>query len=139
MAMTRTARGTLAMGLAAMLAACAQEEAPSLEPRADLDQDLRVPPDAAEQVEHLTALRALYDEDGEGFISPAEAAGYYRRHLASWTTTTTAGCRERSSSQRRPPRPIWSSRTRSWSARPSRNTSTNIYAGTTYAPIAASA
>jgi EF hand domain-containing protein len=26
-------------------------------------------------------LRALYDEDGDGFVSPAEAEGYYRRYF----------------------------------------------------------
>jgi hypothetical protein len=84
MAMTRTTRSALAIGLGATLAglaACSRPEAPSLEPRAGLDQDLPVPPDAAEQVEHLTALRALYDESEDGFVSPAEAEGYYRRYF----------------------------------------------------------
>jgi hypothetical protein len=85
MAIKRTARGALAIRLGATLAglaACNRPEAPSLEPRAGLDQDLPVPSGAAEQVEELTRLRALYDEDDDGFVSPAEAEGYYRRDFA---------------------------------------------------------
>jgi hypothetical protein len=32
-------------------------------------------------VDDLTKRRALYDEDGDGFVSPAEAEGYHRRYV----------------------------------------------------------
>ena len=85
MAMTRIVSRALAMSLGAALAAiaaCADVERRAIEPRAELDGDLAPPPGAAEQVEDLTALRAVYDEDGDGFVSPAEAEGYYRRYFA---------------------------------------------------------
>ena len=82
MATNRTMRRSLAMGLGSALAACAQVERPTIEPRAGLDDDLPVPRGAAEQVDDLTAARALHDEDGDGFVSPAEAEGYYRRYFA---------------------------------------------------------
>jgi hypothetical protein len=81
MAMTRTASRVLAISLGAALAgiaACAQGERPAGEARASLDDDLPVPPGAAEQVQALTALRDRYDE---GFVSPAEAEGYYQRYF----------------------------------------------------------
>jgi hypothetical protein len=46
-----------------------------------LDGDLPVPAGAAEQVEALTALRDVYDEDGDGLVAPAEAERYYRRYF----------------------------------------------------------
>jgi len=72
----------LGVGAAALLGllACSRVEGP-LGPRAALDQERPVPDDAAEQVEALTELREVYDEDGDGFVSPAEAEGYYRRYF----------------------------------------------------------
>ena len=85
MAKTRTARRAVAIGLGAALAgiaACAPVDEAAIEPeRAGLDDDLPVPGDAAEQVDELTERRDLYDEDGDGFVSPAEAEGYYRRYF----------------------------------------------------------
>jgi EF hand len=84
MAMTPTVSRVLAISFGAALAgiaACAQGERPAGETRASLVDDLPVPTGAAEQVEHLRQLRALYDEDGDGFVSPAEAEGYYRRYF----------------------------------------------------------
>jgi hypothetical protein len=84
MAMTRTARGAVAVGLVALLAtlaACAQPGGRAIELEKGLDDDLPVPRGAAEQVEDLTQARELYDEDGDGFVSRAEAEGYYRRYF----------------------------------------------------------
>lgn len=84
MGMTPTLSRALAISLGAGLAAivaCARVEEADVEPRAGLE-DLPVPEGAAEQVEDLTALRAVHDEDGDGFVSPAEAEGYYRRYFA---------------------------------------------------------
>ena len=84
MAMTGTARRALALGCAAalaVLAGCAQPGERATDVETGLDDDLAVPRGAAEQVEDLTALRELYDEDGDGFVSPAEAEGYYRRYF----------------------------------------------------------
>ena len=81
MGVTRTAGCAVAAGLAALLAACAQPGERAIELETGLDDDLPVAQGAAEQVEDLTELRTLYDEDNDGFVSPAEAAGYYRRHF----------------------------------------------------------
>ena len=73
---TRTARH--AVGLGAVLvavAACAEVEVPPTEPQAASA--------AAEQVAALTAVRERYDEDGDGFVSRAEAEGYWRRHFGA--------------------------------------------------------
>jgi hypothetical protein len=82
MGTTRTGGRALAAGLAALLAGCAQPGERALEREAGLDDDLPVPRGAADQVEDLTELRKLYDEDGDGFVSPTEAEGYYRRYFA---------------------------------------------------------
>ena len=68
-ALTETARSALGLGSVALLAGCAQPHQPT------------VPADAAEQVQRLTALRDAHDDDGDGFVSPAEAEGYYRRYF----------------------------------------------------------
>src|SRR5688500_4927462 len=81
MAMTRRTGRALVVGLGAALTACTEVAEPDIEPRAGL-QDLPVPPYSAEQVEDLTAVRATHDEDGDGFVSAAEAEGYYRRYFA---------------------------------------------------------
>jgi hypothetical protein len=49
---------------------------------AGLDGELPVPDDAAAQVRESTERRELHDEDGDGFVSRAEAEGYYRGHLS---------------------------------------------------------
>ena len=84
MAMTRTVGRGLAISLGAGLAAitaCAEVERPAIQPQVSPGDDLPVPEGAAEQVEALTQLRALHDEDGDGFVSPSEAEGYYRRYF----------------------------------------------------------
>ena len=83
MAMTGTARRALALGCAAslaVLAGCAQPGDRAIELGRTLDEPT-APRGAAEQVQALTQLRDHYDEDGDGFVSPAEAEGYYRRHF----------------------------------------------------------
>ena len=90
MGMTRTARCAVAVGLASLLgalAACAQPGERAIELETGLD-DLPVPAGAAEQVEDLTQLRALYDEDNDGFVSPSEAEGYYRRYFGQLDDNT---------------------------------------------------
>ena len=82
--MTRTAAQAMAIGLGAalaLIAACTEVAERVIEPRAGLDDELPVPGDAAAQVRELTERRALHDEDRDGFISPVEAEGYYRRHF----------------------------------------------------------
>jgi len=62
MAMTRTARRAMAIGLGvtlARVAACAQVEESAVEPRAGLDGELPVPDDAAAQVRELAGRREL--------------------------------------------------------------------------------
>ena len=85
MGVMRTVRRATAVGPAcvlAALAACAQPGERAIALETGLDDDLPVPGAAAEQVEDLTELRGLYDEDRDGFVSPAEAEGYYRRYFA---------------------------------------------------------
>lgn len=68
--------------LLALLAGCAQPGARAIGgAETGLDSDVPVPGDAAEQVRRLTALRETLDEDGDGFVGPDEAEGYYRRHF----------------------------------------------------------
>lgn len=77
------ARSGLALGVGVVMAglvACGQTRQAPIEQQSGLGRDLTVP-DAAEQVEELTERRDRYDEDGDGFVSPAEAEGYYRRHF----------------------------------------------------------
>lgn len=84
MAVTRPARRRIVVGIAALLAllaGCAPPAERALEAETGLDGDVPAPGAAAEQVRTLTAVRDLHDEDGDGFVSPAEAEGYYRRHF----------------------------------------------------------
>ena len=81
MAERRTAGCMVAAGAAVLLAACAPPGGRALEPRAGLGDELPVPEGAAAQVERLTHLRALYDENEDGFVGPAEAEGYWRRNF----------------------------------------------------------
>jgi hypothetical protein len=67
--------------LLALLAGCAEPGERAIEVETGLDGNVPVPGDAAQQVAALTALRGSLDEDGDGFVSPAEAEGYYRRHF----------------------------------------------------------
>ena len=68
-------------GALAGIAACSQAPLERLEPPPGFAARPSLPSAAAEQVEELTAVRAGHDEDGDGFVSPAEAEGYYRRHF----------------------------------------------------------
>lgn len=79
--MRRTA-GALTVGFVALLAACAQPGERAIQVETRLDEDVPVPPDAAAQVRHLTAVREAYDENGDGFVSRGEAESYYRRYFA---------------------------------------------------------
>ena len=63
------------------IAGCSQTPGERLEPPPGFAARPSVSSDAAEQVENLTAVRARHDEDGDGFVSPAEAEGYYRRYF----------------------------------------------------------
>ena len=63
------------------IAGCSQTPRERLEPPPGFAARPSVSSDAAEQVENLTAVRARHDEDGDGFVSPAEAEGYYRRYF----------------------------------------------------------
>ena len=63
------------------IAGCSQAPRARLEPPPGFAARPSVSSDAAEQVENLTAVRARHDEDGDGFVSPAEAEGYYRRYF----------------------------------------------------------
>jgi hypothetical protein len=65
--------------LALELAACGQTQ--PIEPPPRFQQRPLVPGIAAEQVEELTERQSRYDDDGDGFVSPAEAEGYYRRYF----------------------------------------------------------
>ena len=75
-------RVTFGLGVAILaLVACTQPQEP-LEPPPHFGERPSAPSDAAEHVRELTMRRDLYDEDGDGFVSPAEAEGYYRRNFA---------------------------------------------------------
>ena len=67
--------------LLALLAGCAQPGARAIEAETGLDGDGAVPGGAAQEVAALNALREALDEDGDGFVSPAEAEGYHRRYF----------------------------------------------------------
>lgn len=75
----RTAYAALTASLAV---ACAQPGERAIEVETGLDNDVPVRRGAAEQVERLTAVRDFYDENGDGFVSRAEAEGYYQRYFA---------------------------------------------------------
>jgi hypothetical protein len=66
-------------GALAGIAACSQAPLERLEPPPGFAVRPSVPSDGAAQVKEVTAVRAQHDEDGDGFVSPAEAKGYYRR------------------------------------------------------------
>ncbi len=72
--------GSFAVVLA-IVAAYAQAGERAIELETGLDDDLSVPRGAAEQVEDLTQVREQYDENADGFVSPTEAEGYYRRYF----------------------------------------------------------
>ena len=65
----------------ALLAGCVQPGERAVAVETGVDGDVPVPRGAAEQVGTLTAVRDAFDEDGDGFVSPAEAEGYYRRYF----------------------------------------------------------
>jgi hypothetical protein len=46
-----------------------------------IDDEASVPGTAAEQVQGPTERHRIYDQDGDGVVSPAEAEGHYRRHF----------------------------------------------------------
>jgi EF hand len=78
-------RSLLAFGIGIVmvgLAACGQTRQAPIETPPRFQEGILVPGDAAEEVEALTARRDRYDEDGDGFVSPAEAEGYWRRYFA---------------------------------------------------------
>ena len=73
---TRTARHAIGLGAVLVaVAACAEVDVAPTEPQAASH--------AAGQVAALTAVRERYDEDGDGFVSRAEAEGYWRRHFGA--------------------------------------------------------
>jgi hypothetical protein len=75
-------RSALLLGVAIVgLAACGQTRQAPFEPPRRFQEGVLVPGDAAEEVEALTERRDRYDEDGDGFVSPAEAEGYWRRYF----------------------------------------------------------
>jgi hypothetical protein len=78
---TASWRATLGFGVM-MLAACNQTPPEPIEPPPGYRERPSAPSGAAEQVRELTTRRDLYDEDGDGFVSPVEAEGYYRRNFA---------------------------------------------------------
>jgi hypothetical protein len=61
------------------LAACSQTRQEPIEPPPGFSERPSASSVGAEQAEELTASRHIYDEDGDGFVSRAEAEGYYRR------------------------------------------------------------
>lgn len=63
------------------IAACSETAEERLQPPPGFAARPSASSDAAEQVEELPAVRARHDEDGDGFVSPAEAEGYYRRYF----------------------------------------------------------
>ncbi|MGH6899439.1 MAG: hypothetical protein ACREJ5_23295 [Geminicoccaceae bacterium] len=76
------ARSALALGVVMVgLAACGQTPQEPIEPPPRFQERPLVPGDAAEQVEELTERQDRYDEDGDGFVSPTEAEGYWRRYF----------------------------------------------------------
>jgi hypothetical protein len=82
MVSTRTTGAALGVALAALVVGCGPPGERTVAMDRALEDDVPVPEDAAEQVRALTTLRAAHDEDGDGFVSPAEAEGYYRRYFA---------------------------------------------------------
>ena len=85
MSITRTACRVVAFGLGVMLAGLvgctpAKEDAIA-PPPADLEDEAPVPGTAAEQVQGSTERHRIYDQDGDGFVSSAEAEGHYRRYF----------------------------------------------------------
>ena len=83
MAATACRRVTVGLGVTMLgLAACAQTPQEPLEPPPGFGERPPAPSDAAEQVETLSMRRDRYDEDGDGFVSPDEAEGYYRWYFA---------------------------------------------------------
>jgi hypothetical protein len=68
-------------GALAGIVACSQAPQERLEPPPGYAARPSAPGEAAEQVEELTAVRPPHDDDGDGFVSPAEAEDYYRRHF----------------------------------------------------------
>jgi EF hand len=77
-------RVTVGLGVTMLgLAACTHTPREPLEPPPGFGERPSARSDAAEQVETLSARRDLYDEDGDGFVSPDEAEGYYRRNFAA--------------------------------------------------------
>ena len=63
------------------MVACSETAEERLQPPPGFAARPSASSDAAEQVEELTAVRPRHDEDGDGFVSPAEAKGYYRRYF----------------------------------------------------------
>jgi hypothetical protein len=61
------------------LAACSQTRQEPIEPPPGFSERPSASSVGAEQAGELTASRHIYDEDGDGFVSRAEAEGYYRR------------------------------------------------------------
>jgi hypothetical protein len=85
MGMKRTACHGVALGLGAMLAGlvgCGPvQHAAITPPPPDLEDEAPVPGDAAEQVQAPAEHNSTHDQDGDGFVSPSEAEGYYRRQF----------------------------------------------------------
>jgi hypothetical protein len=63
------------------VAGCSQTPQERLEPPPGFAARPSVSGAAAGRVEELTAVRARFDEDDDGFVSPAEAEGYHRRYF----------------------------------------------------------
>jgi EF hand len=84
MVRTRSVGFVARLGIGSVLAgivACSQAPQERLEPPPGYAARPSASGAAAEPVEELTAVRAPHDEDGDGFISPAEAEGFYRRYF----------------------------------------------------------
>jgi hypothetical protein len=84
MVRTRSVGFVARLGIGSVLAgivACSQAPPERLEPPPGYAARPSASGAAAEPVEELTAVRPPHDEDGDGFVSPAEAEGYDRRHF----------------------------------------------------------